>query len=198
MSKKQRTFNASSLRIALIILLLVVIFGSAGAFSYAIQQIKVYAVDVSHKKVDAVASNGNIQALRTTQQELDQNKDVLEKIGLLRSSSQFPEFQVVDEVRSIAAKNNIQIENFTYGSSAATTQTPAGSPTTPAPTATTTGGNTIALSVTLSSANYLNFLQFTYDIEQHLPKMKIQGIDLNANGSGGAAIGPLVIEMYIK
>ncbi|MDB5177950.1 MAG: hypothetical protein JWO61_333 [Candidatus Saccharibacteria bacterium] len=199
MSKKKRTLNASWLRIVLSVLLLTVIIGSASAFSYAIQQIKSYAIDVSHKKVDAVASNGNLQTLMTTQQELDQNRDVLEKIGLLKSSSQFPEFQVVDEVRSIATKNNIQIESFTYGATAAT-QTPSGSTTTPAPPAANTAasGNTIALTVALSSASYLDFLQFTYDIEQHLPKMKIQGIDMTASNNGGAAIGPLVVEMYIK
>jgi hypothetical protein len=58
-----------------------------------------------------------------------------------------------------------------------------------------TGGKTIALSVTFTSPSYLDFLQFTYDIEQHLPKMKIQGIDVS---SSGASIAPLNVEMYIQ
>jgi len=197
MSKKKRTLNASTLRTVFLILLLVAAVGGAGLFTYAVDRLKEYAVDVSHKKADATASNGNIQALVKTQKELEANKDVLEKVGLLKSTSQFPEFQVVDEIKEIAARNSIQVTSFNYGAStdASSGATPGATatPTTPAPVA--SGGKTIALSVTFTSPSYLQFLQFTYDIEQHLPKMKIQGIDVS---SSGASIAPLTIEMYIQ
>lgn len=207
MSKsKQKKFvmTASLLRIILIVILIICSLGGAFGFSYAVDVLKKHAIEVSHKKVDAIASNGTIQALKTTQQELDNNKDVLEKIGLLRSDSQFPEFRVRDELAAIAAKNNLELEGFSYGGqAAAATGTPssgtAATPT-PAPAAASSGGNTISISVTPKTTNYVAFLQFVYDLEQHLPKMKIQGISVKAGGEGGQSVSvqPVVIDMYIR
>lgn len=211
MSKRKKVLiDARSLRIGLLVLMLLITVGSAVGISYAMQTLKTYAVEVSHKKVDANASNGNIAALRKTESYLETNQDVLEKAGLLRSTSEFPEFKIVDEVRKVAAKNNIQIETFSYGSSTssgtstsgtgATTPSTAGATgsTAAAPSAAGTGGSTISLSVTLRASDYLNFLQFTYDIEQHLPKMKLGGISVSGAGASGITIDPITIEMYIK
>jgi|GEM_PF-948911 len=197
---KKLALNAHTFRIILIVLMLIITAAGSVGLSYALRTMKTFAIEVSHKKIDATASNGNIQALEKTQDYLDTNRDVLEKIGLLRSSSEFPEFRVVDEVRDIATKNNIQIQSFSYGTEAATTQAPASttpSPTTPAPVASGSSGNLISLSVTLSSPNYLDFLQFTYDIEQHLPKMKISGIGMSA-ANGSVNVDPLTVQMYIN
>ncbi|MDB5165688.1 MAG: hypothetical protein JWM00_578 [Candidatus Saccharibacteria bacterium] len=196
--RKKMTLNARSLRIILLIAMLVIFAGSAFSLGFALKSMKTYAIEVSHEKIDATASNGNIQALEKTQEYLDNNKDVLEKIGLLKSTSEFPEFTVVDEVRSIAARNNIQIQNFSYGTESATAQAPASAaaPTTPAPAA-STSGKVIALTVTLSASNYLDFMQFTYDLEQHLPKMKINGISITGSDTG-VNIAPLTVEMYIN
>ena len=201
---KKLALNAHTFRIILFVLMLILTLAGAFGLSYGLRTMKAYAVEVSHKKVDATASNGNISALEKTQDYLDTNRDVLEKIGLLRSSSEFPEFRVVDEVRDIASKNNILIQSFSYGTgTAATSQAPAS--TTPAaptsgattPTTTSTGGNLISLTVTLNSPSYLDFLQFTYDIEQHLPKMKISGIGMSA-ANGSVNVDPLTVQMYIN
>jgi hypothetical protein len=202
--KQKRGMSASLLRIILIFVLILNSVGAAFGFSYATSLMKDRAIEVSHKKVDATASNGTIQALKTTQKELEANRDVLQKIGLLRSTSEFPEFRIVDEVRTLAAKNNIQLDSFTYGGTGAaatqgtTNTTTPGQTATPTP-ATSTSSDTISLSVTPTTSNYLDFLQFTYDIEQHLPKMKIQGISVKAGDSGkGLTIQPLNIEMYVR
>ena len=220
MSKKSKmTMNATLLRTLLSVsMLLIIAVGSAG-FLYGLSIIKAYAVEVSHKKVDAEASNGNIQALESIKKELDQNNDILNKVGLLKSDSQFPEFRIVDEIRKIAANNNLTIDSFTYADSAAATgTTPAtGSATTTPPTTTTpttgtatTAGKTVSLSVTLKSPiPYSNFLQFTYDIEQNLPKMKVKGISVSAGGETASkeqattdpnqvSVEPITIEMYIN
>lgn len=197
---KKLALNAHTFRIVLITLMFIFTAAGSAGLSYALRTMKTFAVEVSHKKIDATASNGNIQALEKTQEYLDTNRDVLEKIGLLRSSSEFPEFRVVDEVRDIATKNNIQIQSFSYGTEASSAQAPAS--TTPPATTTTppvsaSAGNLISLSVTLSSPNYLDFLQFTYDIEQHLPKMKINGIGMSA-ANGSVNVDPLTVQMYIN
>lgn len=205
--RKKELIDAKSLRIGLLVLMLLITVGSGVGLSYAMQNLKTFAIEVSHKKVDANASNGNIAALQKTESYLETNQDVLEKAGLLRSTSEFPEFKIVDEVRRVAAKNNIQIETFSYGAStsssastsgagSATPSTGAATGSPAAPSSASAGGNTISLSVTLRASDYLNFLQFTYDIEQHLPKMKLNGISMS--GSGGITVDPVTIEMYIK
>lgn len=206
--RKKELVNAESLRISLLVLMLLITVGSAVGLGYTMQTLKTFAIEVSHKKVDANASNGNLAELQKTESYLETNQDVLEKAGLLRSSSEFPEFKIVDEVRRIAAKNNIQIEAFDYGAAASTsggngTTTPAttgatGSAATSGSSGGSPGGNTISLTVTLRASDYLNFLQFTYDIEQHLPKMKLNGISVSGGGTSGMTIDPMTIEMYIK
>lgn len=205
--RKKELIDAKSLRTALLVLMLLITVGSGVGISYVMQTLKTFAVEVSHKKVDANASNGNIAALQKTESYLEANQDVLEKAGLLKSTSEFPEFKIVDEVRKVAAENNIQIETFSYGtsesSSASTSGTGSATPSTgaatgsaAAPSSASAGGNTISLTVTLRASDYLNFLQFTYDIEQHLPKMKLNGISIS--GGGGITVDPVTIEMYIK
>lgn len=218
-SKKSKvTMNATLLRTLLSIsILLITIIASAG-FLYGLGIIKGYAVEVSHKKVDAEASNGNIQALERIKKELDENSDVLNKVGLLKSSSQFPEIRMFDEVRKIAAKNNLTIDSFNIADTTTTTNTtPApGGTTTPStttttpPASTTTGPKTVSLSVTLKSPiTYSNFLQFAYDVEQNLPKMKLAGISISAGSEGQSgdnsavnpnqvSVQPITIEMYVN
>jgi hypothetical protein len=208
--RKKELIDAKSLRIGLLVLMLLITTGSAAGLSYAMQNLKTFAVEVSHKKVDANASNGNIAALQKTESYLEANQDVLEKAGLLRSTSEFPEFKIVDEVRRVATRNNIQIDTFSYGTSesgsTSTSGTGSATPSTPGATGSTvapsnggsTGGNTISLTVTLNASDYLNFLQFTYDIEQHLPKMKLNGISVSGGGTSGITVDPVTIEMYIK
>lgn len=210
--------NATLLRTLLFVSILVVTLIASAGFLFGLGIIKGYAVEVSHKKVDAEASNGNIQALERIKKELGENSDILNKVSLLKSDSQFPEFRIVDEIRKIAANNNLTIDSFTYADSATATGTaPAtGSTTTPPATTTTppagtsVGPKTVSLSVTLKSPiTYSNLLQFTYDIEQNLPKMKLTGISVSA-GAGSqsgdqsasdpnqVSIQPITIEMYIN
>lgn len=208
--RKKELIDAKSLRIGLLVLMLLITVGSGVGLSYAMRTLKTFAVEVSHKKVDANASNGNIAALQKTESYLEANQDVLEKAGLLKSTSEFPEFKIVDEVRKIAAENNIQIETFSYGASESSNASTSGSGSaTPsagtatgsaaaAPSNASTGGDTIPLTVTLNASDYLNFLQFTYDIEQHLPKMKLNGISISGGGTSGITVDPVTIEMYIK
>lgn len=202
--KAARSFNAKTLRIFLSIMLLISTAIGVVGFIYGQRLLQGYAVEVSHKKIDAEASNNNLQALEKMEEELADNKDVLEKISLLRATSDFPEFRVVDEINKIAQRNGITISGYQYTDGSTTPSTGAGTtaptttpPTTP-PTGTTTtpatsnsaAGKTISLLITPESPmNYRQFLQFLYDIEQNLPKMKVAGISI-APGGAPASTGP--------
>ena len=225
MSKKKTTLNARLLRVLLSVMLLVVFAAGIAGISAGLNMIKDYSVEVEHKKTDAEASDKNLAALQNIEKYLQNNQDVRDKAKLLRSDGKFPEFRIVDKVRAIASKNNVKIGSFSYGTEASSetgggAQTPAAAPAAGGAAAGTTPaastGKTIALTVTISKAKYKDFLQFTYDLEQFLPKMKISGIDVSSGSSssssssssggsqqpqqssGGTSYQPVTIEMYVR
>ena len=225
MSKKKTTLNARLLRVLLSVMLLVVFAAGIAGISAGLNMIKDYSVEVEHKKTDAEASDKNLAALQNIEKYLQDNQDVRDKAKLLRSDGKFPEFRIVDKVRAIASKNNVKIGSFSYGTEASSetgggAQTPAAAPAAGGAaaggtTSAASTGKTIALTVTISKAKYKDFLQFTYDLEQFLPKMKISGIDVSSGSSsssssssgggqqpqqssGGTSYQPVTIEMYVR
>lgn len=222
---KKASLNAVTLRILLSTSLILIIIISGVGFSYAHQVLSKYAQEIAHKKVDAVSSNSTISSLQKVERTLKDNQEVITKVEKLRADGSFPEFMIVDQIKAIAKRNNIKISNFSF-TTAANTETASGtqapSTATPAPQTTTptaqSGGNTISLTITFGSIpTYRDYLQFLYDIEQNVPKMRIKGAGISGTASstanpndtpqssstqtqGGNNIGadPLTIEMYIK
>lgn len=207
------------LRIILVIFLLLILGVSAAGFIYAQKELLGYAKEISRKKVDANASNSTIATLQKVQKELQGYDDVKQKIAAIRSSDEFPEFRVVDEVNKIASRNNIPISSFSYGDSAVDPSTGAATPapTTPATpiTAPVSSSKTISLTLNFGQiSNYQDYLQFLYDIEQNVPKMRVKGVSINSgatqttndttsssqtDSSGtGLSIQPLTIELYTQ
>lgn len=196
--------TASNLRIILIVSILIIAAASAFGFSYGINYIQKYAGDVSKKKIDAQASNGTIASLQGAQEKLDATKDVKEKLQLLKSTSDFPEFRIYDEVKSVAQKNGIEIDSFSYGDATTASSTTQAQPATPAGTPTATiapsTSNVVSLTVKLKSpVSYQSYLQFLYDIEQRLPILKVESISLTAGQSSSSVTADqLTIQMYKK
>ncbi len=197
MSEQLSRLSASLLRMILIVSMLAIVAVGVGGFVFGRGVLRDYAIDVSKKNVDADASNGNLDALSHTKQELAANQDVIAKINALRSTSRFPEFQIVDDVKNYAEKNGLSVTTFDYIDP--TSATPAtGQTTTPTAAQPVTQSNTIALSVTLKSpVNYKALLQFIYDVEQSLPKMQLQGLSISkADNPNQVEVDPIIIEMY--
>lgn len=203
---KRMTLNASLLRIILSVSLLVVAGAASAVFIYGKQFLTDYAIEVSHKKVDADASNGSIQALKNMEQELAKNQDVSQKIDTLKAANELPQFKIVDDVTKYAEKNQIAISSFDFAEAAVpgaatTPQTPATPGATPTPTPVISSAKSVSIVVTLgTSLNYLNLLQFIYDIEQNLPKMQIDGIGLTPDTTSPTDVSSdaLTIQMYTK
>lgn len=211
MSKKRdMALTATRFRIILTIgMLLIIVVGSAG-FLASKDWLKNYTVDVSKQRVDASASDGNLEALQTIQQELAQQQSILTKANLLKSTNEFPEFQIVDIVSKTASKNKISVASFAYvdGSQPASgdnTATPAPATAPVSPEGTPAGpvvssGKKVGITVTLKTPVKLKrLLQFMYDIEQNVPKMQISGVSLTPSDKGSSVnVDPLTIEMFVK
>jgi hypothetical protein len=209
---RAKGLNASKLRIVLSIALVLMLGGTGFGFSVGLSILGKYAVDVSHKRVDANASRDNLLVYKQLDQKLADNEDVLKKAQALKATTKFPEFRIVDEVKAIASKNHISIKDFQYSESgdtndsAATGTAPSSSATaTPAAGQTqqprSSSGDTFSLTVNLASElNYENLLQFLYDIEQNVPKLQVSGISISPSSSTSStkvAVEALTIQMYV-
>lgn len=201
MKRSGFTLNASNVRLILSVCLFIIIGASGAGFIYVQKQLRQYAVEVSHKKVDALASDGNIQTLESVKAELDANQNVSEKAQALKATNALPQFRIVDDVTTIAKNNNIVITSFDFTDAPQTTTAPAATaPTAVAPVTSPSPTGHVSLTVSLQSPiNYTDFLQFLRDIEQNIPKMQVQGVNLgNSGGTGGFSVEPLIIQMYTK
>lgn len=221
---KKSRLNPRSLRVILAIFLLLIIGLGAAGFVYAQKELLSYAKEISRKKVDANASNSSISTLQNVQKELQGYDDVKQKIGALRAGDEFPIFRIVDEVNKIASRNNVPISSFSFGNSAAAPAAGASpAPTTPAPAIpavpSASSSKIISLTVNFGQiSNYQDYLQFLYDIEQNVPKMRVTSVSVNSGAatpdanatqnttgqsgssasSGEFSIQPLTVELYIQ
>lgn len=220
--ERKSKFTPRVLRIILAVLLVVILGSSAAGFFFVQKEMRGYAKEISRTKIDANASNSSISTLQKVQDELKGYDDVRTKIQGLRANDEIPEFRIIDEVTKIASRNNIPVSSFSYGDSAASTATggaaAAPTPTTPTtpPTGTTSSAKTIALTVNFGQvSDYKSYLQFLYDIEQNIPKMRVKSVAVSSGGSstnapststdqpqtssgGGLSVQPITIELYIQ
>lgn len=204
--KAPSRFTAATFRMVLATGVVLLIIGIAAGYGFGIKLLHEYAIEVSHKKVDALASNSNIQTLQKLDQQLTSYKDALQKAESLKISGEFPEFRIVEEVQSVAKQNSIGISSYNYGGAGDTTAADTGT-STPTPGATPIAGSTQStgdkISLTLNIASpvgYKNLLQFLYDVEHHIPKMELDGIDISPAGAGNGTVSvqAVSIQMYVR
>lgn len=218
-----RKLSASILRILLSLSLVAILAAGITGFIYAHQQLNGFAADISKMKVDAESSTSNLQKLRQVESDLATYDDVKATINQLRAPGEFPEFRVIDEITKIAGRNNIPIESYSYEDSSADTaqsgtteQPPAATPTpsspspeSATPSAPTASSKTISLTINFGTiTSYNQYLQFLYDVEHNIPKMRINSVGINngsaasddgtTSSSGGFSVDPLTIELYIQ
>ena len=207
-SEKPSRFSATTFRTVLISSVVILAIGVGIGFGFGIQLLKKYAVDVSHKKVDATASSGNIQNLQKMNEQLSSYKDALEKADSLKITSAFPLFRIIDEVKTVAHESGVTISSYNYGSgstegassgsSATTSPTSSEGTTTATPTQSTNNG-TISLTVNLESPiSYRKLLQFVYAVEHHIPKMEVDGVNISPHSTGSVSVEALSIQMYVN
>ncbi|HEY0965182.1 MAG TPA: hypothetical protein VGE13_01755 [Candidatus Saccharimonadales bacterium] len=226
---KTRRLNAVVLRIILSISLLLVVAVVVAGFTFTHQMLTEYAISVGRKNIDAQSSDKTLQALTHTEKQLADNTKIRDDANKLRLDDEHPEFAVRDVLTRIAKDNKISISiasgNSTDSTSQSSSQTQAptaGTTTTPTPAA-TSAGKTFKLAVSVKPNNadsfnrdtYKDFLQFLRDLEQSLPKIKINGVEVSGGGesssgstgngqtlpsSGGnsVSIGSINLEIYIK
>lgn len=202
---KKISLTAGLLRILLSVALFVTVAAAIAGFVYAQGNLRSYAVEVSHKWVDAEASANAITVLVETESNLAAKQDVIAKADILKSSADLPQFQVVEDVLRHAHDNDLTVANFDFvASEAGATTAPASAPAAETPAAgtkkPTPAPKGVGLTVSLKSpTNYMDFLQFLNDIEHSLPKMYVQQIAMSPSDNGKAVmVEPITITMHTR
>lgn len=206
----QHSMKPSTLRLLLALSLFTIAGLSVGGFVLVQQKISTFAVEVSHKKVDAAASKASLQTLQRIEKELTANREIVDKADNIRHVSDLPQFKAIDDIRNLAAANNLELSNITFTATNATTagSTPATTPGAAAPiTSAATPGTTTAdvqgVDITfdlgqgaIKAADFINFL---YDIEHTTPKMQAQGIGVSAGGGASdIKVEQMTVKMFTK
>lgn len=206
MSKVKTTLRPTTLRLLLTLVLFGIVGLATTGFVLAQQKLGTYALEVSHKKVDAAGSKQSLQTLQAIERELAASADTVKKAAGIKHTSDLPQFKAIDDIRNHAQANGLSISNITFASanvgSTAIPATPAapaaGGAVTPAATQ---GGDGIDISFTLGGGEVStdSFVKFLYDVEHSTPKMQVQGINV-AGGSDKAhvKIQTMTIKMFTK
>lgn len=196
----------TTLRVILVVAMILVLAGSVAGFVYGLGVLNTFAVDVSHKKVDAEASNSSLQVLQKLERTLSASRETLKRTEQLSITNELPQFQAVTDVRNIADRNKLPVTNVTFtdgAASAPASSTPAASgsattaPSTAAPAAT---GKQVDITLTLGeNVDYNSFLQFLYDTERSIPNMQIGEVSLSPGSSSDTVKpGSITIKVSIK
>jgi hypothetical protein len=197
-----KRLEPTTLRVILVAAMILALAGSVAGFVYRLGVLNTFAVDVSHKKVDAEASNSSLQTLQKLEHTLSASRETLKRTQQLSITNELPQFQAVTDVRNIADRNKLPITNITFTDSTASTpssSTPA-APATPSAAAPVATSKQVDVTLTLGeNVDYDSFLQFLYDTERSIPNMQIGEISLSP-GSSRDTIKPgnITIKVSIR
>ena len=162
--------KATSLRSLLIFVIVLMIAAIAGGFYYGLQQVRTFAVTVSHTTADANASDQQILELQELKNALSERESLVTKANQVFSSEANYQSQALRDVQRYASAYGMTIENTNFeeganGSSASRDFT-----------------------ITLASpSSYTGLLKFLNAIEGNLPKMQITSISFERPENGSAA-----------
>lgn len=195
---KKRTLTASGFRLILSCSLFVVALLGTAIFWLTNDYLRDFAITVNHINVDASASQSNLQTLQKIQQELAEEKDVVERASSIVAESKSYQYQdqIIRDLNDYAAKSGISITNLDFSSTAT-----APTPSKPAASAAVINGvKSVSVNVSLKNPiNYDNLLRFIQSIEQNLTKMQISKISLSKDAtSNEVASEAFTLEVYVR
>lgn len=170
----KKGMKATSLRGLLAVVLVLIIAALTGGFYLGLQQIREFAVDVSHTSADASASGDQVSELRLLQETLAARETLVDKANRLFATDADYQSQALRDIQRYANKLDITIENTDFDNAQ---DDPALSL-----------GDVRVFTVTLQSPiSYTKLIRFLDAVEGNLPKMQVASlsIDRTSNVTGG-------------
>lgn len=164
----KKSMKASSLRSFLIVLVIILLLAVAGGFYLGFQQVRTFAIEVSHSAVDADASGKQIEELQILKRQLEERESLVTKANKLFATADNYQSQALSDVQRYAQAYDVTILSTDFEPSAE------GAP-----------DNTFVITLE-SPVNYTKLLQFLDAIEGNLPKMQVTSVSLGHTTSGSA------------
>jgi hypothetical protein len=164
----KKPMKASSLRSFLIVLIVILIIAVAGGFYLGFQQIRMFAIEVSHSAVDADASGKQLEELQILKRQLEERESLVAKANKLFATQDNYQSQAISDVQKYARKFDVTILNTDFEAGAGGT-----------------AGNTFVITLK-SPVSYTKLLNFLDAIEGNLPKMQVTSVSLGHTTSGSA------------
>lgn len=186
---KSRRLTPTTLRLLLSIALFLIASLAVVGFVFAQKQINAYVLEVSHKKVDATASESSLQTLQTVEKQLQNDQETVKKADLLKHNSSLPQFKAIADIQNHAEANKINLSDISFeASGASTTPAVATAPVTATPGTTpaaapAAAGISITFKINDGEVATTDFVNFLYDIEHSTPKLQIKGISVKKGKS---------------
>jgi TolA-binding protein len=191
----RRSLTATGLRLTLSITLLSIAIIASVTIHFLNEGLKTFATEVSHTSADARASEDTIQTLKKIEQELDANREVIERARSIVADSQSYQYQdqIITDLNDYANRAGIGITNIDFSTAEVAPGTPGAAPVAPA------GVKTTSVSITLKNpVDYNSLLRFIKSIEQNLTKMQISRVGLAKDTGNNVSSEALAIEVYIR
>lgn len=171
---------ANSLRAFLSVLIVVLILGVGAGFYYAYQQIRAFAVTVSHSAVDAEASEKQIDELQQLKKQLAEREALVAKAEKLFSTPDSYQGQALIDVQNYARAYGLTIANTSFEP-------------------TTEGSNDHIFVINIQSpVEYTKLINFLEAIEGNLPKMQVTNISIGRQQGDQVSVESIKIKVSTR
>ncbi len=201
-NKQHHKLTPTKLRLILIVVMFLITGLSIMGFSLLHKKLATYAIEVSHKRIDANASKASLQSLQSIEKQLAADTQIIEDIKTLRHSGELPQFKAIEDLKMHASINDISISDISF-SSTPTAGDIATTPEASTPIAPSAGdasnGVDIAFKISGGQVNVVNLINFLYDVEHSTPKLQIDSLSLTkSEDKRFVTIDGMTIKMFTK
>lgn len=177
---KKSSMKATSLRGLLILIVVIAIGAVAAGFYYGLEQVKEYAVEVSHTSADAIAAERQIGELQRLKFALAESESLVRKAGQLFATESNYQSRAIQDVQRYASRTGIAISSTSFPRDQ---QTP--------------GSHTLIIKID-GPVSYVNLIRFLEALEGNLPKMQLNGITISRASASTVQVEDLSVQITTR
>ena len=184
-------FNASKLRLVMVLLILGLSVAAIFGFNVARQKLQDLSIEASKSNFAIKAEAISPQELKTLKSNIEALQGTLGKLEIMAVTSQGYQDKAIHDLNKYAADSGVTI-NGGFSFTRPTTELISGS---------STGYHSEPVVITLANpVSYDKFIKFIRLIETNLPVMRLTGINISPSPESPNMIitDPLTIEVYTK
>lgn len=191
-----KKLKATTVRIILFIVLVLILGGIAASTYFANSFLNTTAEEVATMQSEATAVDAKIQNLLDLKKQLDENKAIVKKAENIVADSKLYQYQnqIIEDFSTYARKASISIQSYTFQSANANNAKGA------AAAKSSGGGNSTTVTIAFGERiSYNNLLHFLHLIEKNVTRMQISGVSISrAENKGEISVQSIDVKVFIK